>query len=258
MEVVALARASLAMNILVLNAGSSSLKFQLIATDSDRIRMDQDQRLLRGEFESIGGEAVITLQQGRQPRQRLTAPIPGIPDALKFLVCWMIEQAGLPQISSSADIHAVGHRVVHGGERFTESVLVTEQVVKGLDVCANVGRILGRSADGTKLDGLVKAGKLGKKSGSGFYTWVDGRAQKGTATANATTLEKLGRDLVEPLVVECEKARDEGVVANADLVDAGVIFGTGFAPFRGGPLQYRAREGKPSNVTPLRPAQAAE
>ncbi len=138
MEVVALARASLAMNILVLNAGSSSLKFQLIATDSDRIRMDQDQRLLRGEFESIGGEAVITLQQGRQPRQRLTAPIPGIPDALKFLVCWMIEQAGLPQISSSADIHAVGHRVVHGGERFTESVLVTEQVVKGLDECANL------------------------------------------------------------------------------------------------------------------------
>ncbi len=50
--------------------------------------------------------------------------------------------------------------------------------------------------------------------------------------------------------------RDEGIVANADLVDAGVIFGTGFAPFRGGPLHFKASEPK-SNVTPLRPAQAA-
>ena len=128
----------------------------------------------------------------------------------------------------------------------------------GLDVCANVGRILGKSADGSKLDALVKAGKLGKKTGSGFYTWVDGKPQKGATMANATALEKLGRELVEPLIVECEKARDECVVANADLVDAGVIFGTGFAPFRGGPLQYRATAGKPSNVTPIRPAQAAE
>jgi 3-hydroxyacyl-CoA dehydrogenase / enoyl-CoA hydratase / 3-hydroxybutyryl-CoA epimerase len=48
--------------------------------------------------------------------------------------------------------------------------------------------------------------------------------------------------LVEPLIAEAKRARDEGVVANADLVDAGVIFGTGFAPFRGGPLHFAASE----------------
>ena len=128
----------------------------------------------------------------------------------------------------------------------------------GLDVCANVGRILGKSAEGSKLDALVKSGKLGKKSGSGFYTWADGKPQKGNTTANKATLEKLGRDLVEPLIREAEKARDDGVVANADLVDAGVIFGTGFAPFRGGPLHFKASEANTGNVTPIRAAQAAE
>ncbi len=128
----------------------------------------------------------------------------------------------------------------------------------GLDVCANVGKVLGRSAEGSKLEALVKAGKLGKKSGQGFYVWKDGKAEKGSAPTNTAALEKLGRELVEPLIAECEKVRAEGIVANADLVDAGVIFGTGFAPFRGGPLHFKASEAKPTNVTQLRNVLAAE
>ena len=58
--------------------------------------------------------------------------------------------------------------------------------------------------------------------------------------ASQSELEQLGRELVAPLIAECERCRDEGVVASADLVDGGVIFGTGFAPFRGGPLHYAA------------------
>ncbi|MCL4767912.1 MAG: enoyl-CoA hydratase/isomerase family protein [Hyphomicrobiaceae bacterium] len=112
----------------------------------------------------------------------------------------------------------------------------------GLDVCAHVGRVLSLGASGSELDRMVSQGKLGKKSGEGFYVWKDGRPQKAEKTYDKAALERLGRELVEPLIAECERCRDEGVVASADLIDAGVIFGTGFAPFRGGPLHFKAAE----------------
>ncbi len=112
----------------------------------------------------------------------------------------------------------------------------------GLDVCAHVGRVLNFGAGGSELDRMVSQGKLGKKSGEGFYVWKDGRPQKAQKTYDKPELEQLGRELVEPLIAECERCRDEGIVASADLIDAGVIFGTGFAPFRGGPLHFKAIE----------------
>ena len=124
----------------------------------------------------------------------------------------------------------------------------------GLDVCAHVGRILKLSPEGSLLERLVAQGRLGKKTGEGFYVWRDGKPARGERTYNKRELERLGRDLVEPLIQESQRALDEKVVESTDLVDAGVIFGTGFAPFRGGPLHYKASETK----GPLRLVAAAE
>jgi 3-hydroxyacyl-CoA dehydrogenase / enoyl-CoA hydratase / 3-hydroxybutyryl-CoA epimerase len=120
----------------------------------------------------------------------------------------------------------------------------------GLDVCQSVGNILKIAPAGaSKLDQMVAAGKLGKKSGEGFYVWKNGKPQKAEPEKpwDKDELERLGRQLVDPLIRECERVRDERIVESADLVDAGVIFGTGFAPFRGGPLHFAANEPK-SNV----------
>jgi len=107
----------------------------------------------------------------------------------------------------------------------------------GLDICLAVGKELaGESAEPPrKLAELVAAGNLGKKTGRGFYVWQNGRARK-RAARGATP--ELTEKLIAPYLEEAQVAVAEGIVADADLADAGLIFATGFAPFRGGPLHY--------------------
>jgi len=112
----------------------------------------------------------------------------------------------------------------------------------GLDICLAVGKELaGESAEvPKKLAELVAAGSLGRKTGRGFYAWKDGRARKG---ASGAVPADLGAKLMAPYLREARAAVAEGIVADADLADAGLIFGTGFAPFRGGPLNYLKEQG---------------
>ena len=124
------------MNILVLNSGSSTLKFQIIATDPDRIRQDADARLLRGEVEKIGAESVVTIRKGDGTQEKFIKPLRDIAAALDFVMQWAAsDSSGIAEIRGKTDIHAVGHRVVHGGEKFTQSVLITDEVLKGIEEC---------------------------------------------------------------------------------------------------------------------------
>lgn len=127
------------MNILVLNCGSSSIRFQLIETDVEQIAGNTDRRLARGHLERLGGEAVVTLHAtGREP-ERLTAQLRDVRAAVEFIIRWACSEAsGISEVQSVADIHAVGHRVVHGGERFTHSVLITDDVLRGIKDCIDL------------------------------------------------------------------------------------------------------------------------
>jgi len=127
------------MNVLVLNSGSSSLKFQLIATDLERIKQNADERLCKGMVERIGGEAIVTAQIRSQPRTVFTAPLADLGAALDFLVRWMAsEPSGISTVQGPSDIHAVGHRIVHGGEAFSESAVITDEVLKGIEDCIDL------------------------------------------------------------------------------------------------------------------------
>jgi acetate kinase len=127
------------MNVLVLNAGSSSLKFQVIATDLEKIGRDGDERLCRGYVERIGGEGIFTTETRHAPRRKVTAPVRTISAALDQVLRWLIsDQSGIPEIRSLSDIHAVGHRVVHGGELFRESALITGDVLQGIEDCIDL------------------------------------------------------------------------------------------------------------------------
>lgn len=127
------------MNVLVLNCGSSSVKFQLIATDLDLIEQNADRLLAKGTIERIGGEAIICLQVPEREPQRSTASLRDINSAVDFIARWAASpESGIEEIKSIADIQAVGHRVVHGGERFKQSVLITHEVIKAVEDCVDL------------------------------------------------------------------------------------------------------------------------
>lgn len=123
----------------------------------------------------------------------------------------------------------------------------------GLDVAFHVGEVLSK-AFGTPrpavLEPLLAAKKLGRKSGEGFYRWQDGKPVK-PAAGGASAPADLQDRLILPMLNEAVACLREGVVADADLLDAGVIFGTGFAPFRGGPLYYARTRGLAAVVARL-------
>jgi 3-hydroxyacyl-CoA dehydrogenase/enoyl-CoA hydratase/3-hydroxybutyryl-CoA epimerase len=129
----------------------------------------------------------------------------------------------------------------------------------GLDICLDVGDMLRAKfgdllpeAPGWLREKVVK-GELGRKSGKGFYDWRDGRADKSQGAANPPQpTDEMTDRLILPMSNVCVAALREGIVDNADVVDGAMIFGTGYAPFRGGPLNYARTRGVENIVSTLR------
>lgn len=187
---------------------------------------------------------------------KLPVPVAGTPGFLvnRLLFPYMLEAAsayaeGIP--GKAIDKAAVDFGMPMGPIELIDTV--------GLDVASGVGRELAPFL-GLRIPASLatppEPGQRGKKDGQGLYTWVEGKAQKPELPKDYKAPEDLQDRLMLPLLNEAVAALHDGVVADADLLDAGVIFGTGFAPFRGGPIQYIRETGADVIVERLRTLQA--
>ena len=168
---------------------------------------------------------------------KFPVPVAGTPGFLvnRVLFPYMLEAAtayaeGIP--GPAIDKAAVKFGMPMGPIELLDTV--------GLDVAASVGKELAPflGLDVPAALASVDASKRGKKDGQGIYTWENGRAKKPELPAGYATPDDLEDRLILPLLNEAVACLHAGVVSDADLLDAGVIFGTGFAPFRGGPIQH--------------------
>ncbi len=127
------------MLVLVLNCGSSSLKFQVIDTDIEAIAANADRCLTAGLVERIGSEALLQLRIPGRPPTRRAQPVRDHRAALDAVLRWLISsEAAIPGLSSLGDIQAVGHRVVHGGEKLTHSTPIDDAVLEQIEDCIDL------------------------------------------------------------------------------------------------------------------------
>ena len=191
--------------------------------------------VIRSTFNSddaIGKGASFALAIGKSPVVVKSAPGFLVNRVLMPYMLGVVERVERGESKELLDAAAVAFGMPMGPVELMDTV--------GLDVGKSVATELGHAVpDGSKFARLIAEGKLGRKTGEGFYKWEKGKAVKGEAPEHPD-LAGLGRELVKPLVDMTEVVLSEGVVASPELADIGVIMGTGFAPFLGGPLKARA------------------
>jgi 3-hydroxyacyl-CoA dehydrogenase/enoyl-CoA hydratase/3-hydroxybutyryl-CoA epimerase len=174
---------------------------------------------------------------------RLPLPVTSTPGFLvnRVLMPYLIEAVALEtegQPAALIDRAAVEFGMPMGPIELADTV--------GLDVCLHVARILSASLDvevPQRLADLVDEGRVGRKSGAGFYTWRKGKPLKPRPESGRALPGDAADRMLLRLINEARACLREGVVEDGDLLDAGMIFGTGFAPFRGGPLAHAATLG---------------
>ena len=179
----------------------------------------------------------------------VAAAIGKFPLPVKSRPGFLVNRVLAAYMTKALQLHKQGHSkeaLDAAAERFGMPMGPVELAdTVGLDVGLSVMRILAGDTQALEdeLERYVAAGKKGKKTGEGLYRWQDGKPVKDPNAAKSANLDALANELIEPYLQECQAALAEGIVADADLLDAGMVFGTGFPPFRGGPLHYlRSRD----------------
>jgi 3-hydroxyacyl-CoA dehydrogenase/enoyl-CoA hydratase/3-hydroxybutyryl-CoA epimerase len=234
----------------VLATNTSSLKLEDIA----RPLADPGRLVGLHFFNPVAQLPLVEVVQGPQTREEevrkaasFVTAISKLPLIVKDCAGFLVNRVLAPYLMEAVRRYQLGEprdKIDQAAMKFGMPMGPLELMdLVGLDIANRVGQELNLAPETDNvLSSLVTQGKLGKKTGEGFYVWVEGKPKREDAVYDQAELDRLGRELVKPMLDEAERALADQVVADADHVDAGVIFGTGFAPFRGGPLHYRRSE----------------
>ena len=156
---------------------------------------------------------------------------------------FLVNRALLPYMFKAVEAVAAGENADQIDESLVDfgmpmgPIELCDQV--GLDVCLDVGMVLGIApAAEAVLREKCEAQNLGRKTGTGFYQWDGNRPIRPRAAVDVARMADIAAAMLAPMIEQCQQAVDEGVVDSADSADAGMIFGTGFPGFRGGPLHW--------------------
>ncbi|MES2203684.1 MAG: 3-hydroxyacyl-CoA dehydrogenase NAD-binding domain-containing protein [Pseudomonadota bacterium] len=200
------------------------------------VSMMQLVEVVRGEKanETVLNQAMAFVKQIK----RLPLPVKSRPGFLvnRILMPYLMEsmlllEEGVPM--EKIDDAAVQFGMPMGPVELADTV--------GLDICLSVAQELTKYFGGEvpkTLIAKVAQKQLGKKTSKGFYTYHNGKKEKKVSGTNSLSSEIIADRLIYRMINESAKCLSEGIVADADMLDAGMVFGTGFAPFRGGPMQY--------------------
>ncbi len=238
----------------VLATNTSSLPLEQLAEGLDR----PGQLIGLHFFNPVAKMPLVEVVAGEQSGaaaldrgQALMAAADKLPLRVKSAPGFLVNRILMPYMLRAASLHEEGwqREVVDAAALEVGMPMGPLELADsvGLDVCVAAADVMART-QGIEVPAALRErvdnGDLGRKTGSGFYDWSKGKPRKARVTHGAAQLHELGQRLVQPLLDEAERARDEGIVADADLVDAGAVFGTGYAPFTGGPLHDRATHGR--------------
>lgn len=196
-----------------------------------------------------------TLQKVIEAANAYTLQISRMPVEVKSSPGFLINRVLMPYLIEAVTMLDEGEKGVHLDQAATDFGMPMGPVeladVVGLDICLHVAEnLMGKENLPKSLSAKVEKKDMGKKTGRGYYVWSKGKPSK-IKSKDEFDADALSSRMLYPLLNECVACLREGVVTSADELDAGVIFGTGFAPFKGGPMQMIRDQGADKIVARL-------
>lgn len=203
--------------------------------------------------EIVEGEK--TLSKCLEAAKAYTLQIGRLPVGVKSSPGFLVNRVLMPYLMEAVTMLGEGISAVDIDYAATKCGMAMGPIeladVVGLDICLHVAEnLLGEVTIPDSLKAKLERGDLGKKTGRGFYVWSNGKPKKAAYKGPADQYALSSR-MIYPMLNECVACLREGVVASADALDAGIIFGTGFAPYKGGPMHFIKMQGVANFVSRL-------